>query len=613
MKNSGAYDFPKSQLEDSIAGRFETLATDIPARLAFKYHTVELSYASLNGRANQLAHVLLAKGVETDTVVVLVEHPVHQVVAQLGVLKAGKACVPLDTSFPAARQSQILIDAQAKIIVTEQTHEARARQLATGEQRIVTVDTLDGKSHFKNPGLSIDPYALAYVLYTSGSTGAPKGVMQNHRNLLHVAMLYHRDLGIGPASRMTSPTSLTYTGTVWALLAALLNRAAFICTDFDSPLIFAQTLDQEKITTVQLITTLLRQFMQAVDQSLSLPHLRKVYTGGEALHKEDVVRFAKTFPPHCGLLYNFGSTEAGIITHHAVNLEDVRENRFLLGPEDSDFPVGCPVEDVEVILMDEGGNSVPPGEDGEIAVQSDFLSPGYWADPELTNRHFQTGPYGSTGRVFLSGDFGRVRSDGALIHRGRRDFQIKVRGYRINIAEIENALRSIDGVSGAAVTAVADTQGKSRIVAYVELEKDYELTIKELRRQLGSLMPGYMVPALILYLDQLPVAANGKLDRQALPDPGTDRPEVDNPYIEPRTATEQYLCKLWSDVLHITDIGIHDSFLELGGDSISVFRIIGQLEDDWKIDLKARVLFDTETVEALARHIGELPSQVVEE
>jgi len=601
------FHFSKQEFEQSLPERFEILTAEIPEHLSVKHNGDRLSYRSLNSRANQVAHALLERWTgRAATVVLLLEEPIHQVVAQLGVLKAGKTCVPVDSSFPLTRQAQILADSGAGHIVTESQHRVRAMDLAKDQSRILVIDDLDAGFPSENLGLFINPETLAYVLYTSGSTGCPKGVIQSHRNLLNVARHYHKDLGIGPADRLTSPTSLAYTGTIWALLAALMNRAAFVCTRFDSPLAFAKSLDDEKISAAQLITSLLRQLMQGLDKPLRLPWLRVVYTGGEALHKEDVKRFAQTFSRDCRLLYNFGSTEAGIITHLQVDVTGSSQESFQQDPDDPAFPVGYPVEDTKVLLVDENGVAGPNEQDGEIAVCSRYLSPGYWGDPQLTCQHFKPETVGTPARTYLTGDLGRIRSDGCLIHLGRKDFQVKVRGYRINLEEIANALRSIEAISEAAVSTSDDGRGTTRIVAYVVRRESSEVSINGIRKQLAQAVPIYMIPSRIIYLNQLPVGTNGKLDRKALPNPNYSRPELDSPFVEPRTDTEKVLCQLWSTILGIDPVGTRDNFLELGGDSLAVFQFIGGIKNKFKMDIEPKIIFDAQIVEDLASRLDDL-------
>jgi acyl-coenzyme A synthetase/AMP-(fatty) acid ligase/acyl carrier protein len=384
-----------------------------------------------------------------------------------------------------------------------------------------------------------------------------------------------------------------------------MNGASFVHTSLDSPRTFVESLAREEITIAQLIVTLLRQLTQALHQTLRLPSLRRVYTGGEPLHKEDVRRFARIFPDDCRLLYNYGSTEAGIITHLPVDLPGARKGRFQQGSGEPAFPVGYPVADTEVFLVDENGHVVGEGKDGEIAVRSEYVSSGYWKDTVLTRKRFLSEPAGGPGRIYLTGDLGRIRPDGCVIHLGRKDHQVKVRGYRVNLEEIEEALRSIEGIAGAACVAAEDRQRRTRIVAYVERKESYGLSIAELRRLLEAVVPSYMIPSLFVYLDRLPVAANGKLDRSALPSPDCSRPALAVPFVEPRTPTEKTLSTLWSEVLNIEPIGAHDNFLELGGDSIAVFRLIGRITNTLNIDIAPRTVFNALILEEMARAIDE--------
>jgi acyl carrier protein len=211
-------------------------------------------------------------------------------------------------------------------------------------------------------------------------------------------------------------------------------------------------------------------------------------------------------------------------------------------------------------------------------------------------------------RIYLTGDLGRIRPDGCLIHLGRKDHQVKVRGYRVNLEEIEEALRSIEGIAGAACVAAEDPQRKMRIVAYVAQKQSYALSIAELRKSIGAALPSYMIPSSFVYLDRLPVAANGKLDRSALPAPSRFRPELPVPFIEPRTPTERILCKLWSEVLNIEPVGALDNFFELGGDSIAIFRLIGRITKTLDIDVPPRAIFNAPLLEAMARAIDERAS-----
>jgi hypothetical protein len=286
-------------------------------------------------------------------------------------------------------------------------------------------------------------------------------------------------------------------------------------------------------------------------------------------------------------------------------LAGARQNRFQQGSGEPAFPVGYPVADTDVSVVDERGNVAGEGKDGEIAVRSEFVSTGYWRDSDLTRKRFLSEPAGGQRRIYLTGDLGRIRSDGCVIHLGRKDHQVKVRGYRVNLEEVEEALRSIEGIAAAVCVAAEDRQLKTRIVAYVERKGSYELSIADLRRLLEAAVPSYMVPSLFVCLDRLPVAANGKVDRNALPSPDRSRPELANRFIEPRTRTEKILSTLWSEVLNIEPVGALDNFFELGGDSIAVFRLIARITNTLHIDVAPQTIFNALILEQMARAIDE--------
>jgi amino acid adenylation domain-containing protein len=598
--------FPMQEIDQTIDSRFEKVAYDCPDQVAVSHNGFSLTYSSLDHRANWLAHKILERfGDQPELVALLLENPVNQVIAQLGALKAGKICVPMDFEFPLARQAQILDDSGARIILTESKHLSRAEALLAEERQLLVVDEIASDFSALNPHVPRDPASLAYVLYTSGSTGKPKGVMQSHRNLLHVAMLYHDDLGVGSNDRLSTPTSLAYTGTIWMLLGAITNGATYVSSNFDSPYTLLQTLLRERVTVAQLIVTLLRQIMRAFNERVHLPDLRLVYTGGEALQKEDVQTFASTFPEACQLLYNFGSTEAGMITHLPVNLSNARNGEFQQETEDPAFPVGYPVKNTVVIALDESGQMLAEKEDGEIAVSSPYLSQGYWRDADLTEKRFPPNMADKYGRLYLTGDLGRIDVGGRLIHMGRKDRQTKIRGYRINLEEIEATLRSIDGIAAAAVRAHENGQGSARLVGYIERQPSSQLSIDALRRSLGAILPTYMIPSLFLWMDHLPVAPTGKINRQSLPVPDDSRPELNTPLVLPRTNVEQILCELLSGILRIEPIGIQDNFFDLGVDSFALFQFIGRIRNTLQVDIQPRSIFNTPMIEDLARMIEE--------
>lgn len=587
----------EADFKQSIACRFEKIVSEMPHHTALESGPVEWSYSELNARANRLAHVLLDRiGDQPEPVILLLEGPIHNVTGQLGALKARKACIPMDVNFPLARQSEIFNDSGSRLILAEDQHLDRAIAIASAD-RVLRVEEAEANDSTENPGLVIDPATLAYILYTSGSTGRPKGVMQSHASLLHNSMTYSEALRIGSTTRVTTPTSFVYTSTLWALLASLTNGATFVTTSFGSPGLFLDSLKQARIHAIHLLVTLLRQFMHSLTSPARLPDLRVVFTGGEALRKEDVARFAERFPADCELGYNYGSTEAGLVCYKRL-----RSNLFQHHSLDPAFPIGPVVEDTTVEFFDEDGHAAS---EGQIAVRSNYIADGYWKQPELTNKHFPAQYTDPKGRVYLTGDLGRLSANGDLICLGRNDSQVKIRGYRVNLNEIENALCSIPGIVAAAVCTMDRGQQKMDLIAYIHSDPSFTASLGELRHTLALILPLYMIPASFVHVERIPMTGSGKLDRRALPDPGLSRPDLNVPFESAKTDTEKALCIFFSEAMSLESIGIRDNLMDLGADSITIFRVIGNIQALFNIHIPPSVFFDTPFIEVLAQTIDE--------
>jgi acyl carrier protein len=316
---------------------------------------------------------------------------------------------------------------------------------------------------------------------------------------------------------------------------------------------------------------------------------------GEPVYRRDLEAFRAHFTDTCTFINRLGSTETGTIRWYFAGVDDEVAG--------VNVPVGYPVPGNEILLLDDAGNSVPDGETGEIVVRSSYLSPGYWRRPDLTKKaFFET----DDRRCFHTGDIGRMLPGGCLVHLGRRDFQIKVRGYRIEAGEVEAALLTHPAVKDALVIVREDRQNDPRLVAYYTIEqREPRPTVSELRRHLAGCLPDYMVPNAFVLLPEFPLAPNGKIDRSALPPVGAQRPHLETTYVEPRTPIERTLADLWKKLLDLDDVGIHDSFLDLGGHSLLATGLFVRIREVFGIDLEIRCLFEDPSIEALAEHVLE--------
>jgi amino acid adenylation domain-containing protein len=590
--------FAKEETEQSIPQRFEQQASCYPDRLAVKTRNDQLTYAALNKVANRVARALLAqRGAGAESIALLLEHDASMIAAILGVLKAGKVYVPLDPSFPYARNAYILDDSQAGLIITNNENRSLGESLSENRHSLINIDEISATLSDENINLSISADNLANIIYTSGSTGQPKGVVQNHRNALQVAMRYTNGLQIGAEDRLTLLQSYSVAGSVSNILGALLNGASLFPYNVKEVglIELADLLIDEEITVYHSVPTVFRQFANTLTGKEEFPELRLVRLGGEPVHAEDVQLYKKYFPSDSIFVNSYGASEAASVLRYCVDKDTEISDAMV--------PVGYPLGDIEILLLDDDGKAVGFDQVGEIAIKSRYISPGYWRKPDLTRATFITDPQDEGERIYRTGDLGYMQLDGCLVVTGRNDFRVKIRGFRIEVAEIELALRGLTKIKEAAVVAHEDQRGEKQLVAYVVPEPEQAPAISELRAFLKDKLPDYMVPSAFVVLETLPLTPNGKLDRLALPAPSLSRPELDTHFVAPRTPAEEQLVGIWEEVLGLERVGIHDDFFELGGHSLLATRVVSRVRGALRAELPLRYLFETPTVAGLAERI----------
>jgi amino acid adenylation domain-containing protein len=511
--------------------------------------------------------ILAARGEAAEPVALLLEQGAPLIAAILGVLKAGKIYVPLDPSYPRGSLSYMLEHSEAGMLVTDEKNLPLAAELAGDSRQTLSVDRIGSDVSAENAGLSLSAENLAYIFYTSGSTGRPKGVVDNHRNVLHNIMRYTNGLEIGSDDRLTLLQSCSFSGSVSSLFSALLNGVPIFPFDprREPPGNLAEWLRENKITIYHSVPTTFRQLLSAGGR---LPDVRIIRLEGDQASPLDVALYKKHFSDECILVNGLGATETGITRRYFINKETEITGSIV--------PIGYPVEDIEVMLLGGSGEQIGFDQVGEIAVKSRHVAVGYWRRPDLTGAAFQPCLEEDGARIYRTGDLGRMRSDGCLEHLGRKDFQVKIRGHRVEVAEIESVLLRLTQINEAVVVAGDDRYGEKRIIAYLVPAYKPAPTISAVRRFLAERLPDYMIPSAFIMLDSLPLNANGKIDRRALPAPDGARPDLDTAFEPPRTPTEQMLAKTWAEVLGLEQLGINDNFFELGGQSLDAARIISQ-------------------------------------
>ncbi|MFQ5853285.1 MAG: AMP-binding protein, partial [Candidatus Binatia bacterium] len=596
---SGTFvEFKKEEIEQSIPDRFEQMAQKYPDRIAVKTKNHTLTYEELNKAANRVSRAILARRRRgEEPVALLLEMSAPLISTVLGVLKTGKIYVPVDPSLPQARITSMLEDFQAGLIMTNNQNLSLANELVQHRSYVLNIDTSDSSLSNENLGLSLSPDAIACIVYTSGLTGQPKGVVQNHRNVLHKVMRHTNSRAICAKDRLSLLYSSSASPAMQDIFTALLNGAGVYALDIkkEGVDLLSDWLISEQITVYHSAATVFRQFVETLTGKEEFPELRLIKLGSEAVYTRDVELYKKHFSPNCLFANGLGSTESGVAREYFINKETQITDNIV--------PVGYAVEDIEILLLDDSGGEIGVDCIGEIAIKTRYLSPGYWRKPELTQAAFIPDPGGGTERIFLTGDLGRMLPGGCLLYLGRKGSRVKIRGYSVEPVEVERALLDLDAIKQAVVVGREDKPGDQCLVAYIVPTGRPAPTISALRRALAEKLPDYMIPSALVMLDVLPLTPTGKVDRRALPAPGRTRPELESTFVAPRTPVEETLVGIWAEVVGVDQVGIQDNFFDLGGHSLAATRVISRVIKTFKVELPIKSLFESPTVADMAQVI----------
>jgi amino acid adenylation domain-containing protein len=575
----------------SIPSRFAALVRYRPEALAVKAGGAWLSYAQLDRLSNRVAHAILSqRGPGEEAVALLLDKGVDFVAAFLGILKAGKIVVPLDASYPAARTRFMVEDSGARLIVCDVSPPPDAVPPGVMPLALRAVGSDDG-----DLTLPLGAGSGAVILYTSGSTGQPKGVVWDHRSLLHTTMTYCQAVTVSMADRVALIFSGSAFGGMRDIMAALLNGATLLPFDVRTQGVaaLADWIEAERVSVVNIGVTAFRHLVGVLVPDRCLRAPRALRVGGETMAAPDALAAWHHFPPPCCLHFAFGTTETGNATE-------------MIFPRGAEFPgrgapTGYPVHGMEVLILDGAGKPVAPGEQGEIAIRSRYFPPGYWRRPDLTERAYTPDPSADGTRLYRTGDVGYLDDrDGCLVHLGRLDAQVKIRGYRVDPGEVEAVLLAQPGVTHAAVVALERAPGDRRLVAYVAPAGTPGVAAPELRRALAERLPTHLVPSILVALPALPSTPQGKIDRRALPPPDWSGAAVTQPYVAPRTPLETEVAALWAEVLGLDRVGVTESFLDLGGDSLLATRLAARVIERFRLPLAIFRLLGAGTVEEMS-------------
>jgi amino acid adenylation domain-containing protein len=592
---------------NSISQWFTEQAERTPTAIALEYADQQVTYRELNERTNQIAHRLSRIGARGEALVgVCIERSLEQIVAILGVLKAGAAYVPLDPTYPKARLDFILQDIQATVVLTVE-HLVRMFDNCDEQIVFVCIDTdwppLESESKENLPrlveGMTDHP---AYVIYTSGSTGAPKGVVITQRNLLHSTAArvnyYHE-----PVEKFLLLSSFSFDSSVAGIFWTLCSGGTLVLQPEDSgrhQRLIAEQIAERKVSHLLALPSLYRLILEEA-RATQLDSLRVAIMAGEAC-PPDLVKRHYGLIPQVALFNEYGPTEATVWSTVYAWPGD---------SSDASVSIGRPIPNTQIYILDKNLNPAPIGVRGELYIGGGGISRGYLRRPGITAERFVPHPFSTEpgARLYKTGDIARYKSDGNIEFEGRLDYQVKVRGYRIELGEIEAVLRQHTSVGEVAVVIREDTPGDQRLVAYVVGNRG-RASATELRSYLADKLPSYMTPSIFVSLDKLPLTTSGKIDRTALPIPDLTRPDLAGEFIAPRTPIEALLAGMWSDLLGVERIGINDNFFDLGGHSLLATRVISQIRATLQVEIPLVSLFKAPTVSGLASTIAQITSDI---
>jgi amino acid adenylation domain-containing protein len=591
---------------------FEEQVSKNAAALAISFRGEKLTYGELNEQSNQLAHALRSLGSEADgKVAVMLDTGSRQITALLGVLKAGCTFICLDPNYPRSRLKQILEEVRPAIVITDSTcfewHRSLLDQCRDDfSSAILSIDEINLNSYPKsNPDITVSPEAAAYIVFTSGSTGRPKGIVQSHRSFAQFLEWQNKYFDFGENKRIAQWASITYDASYCEIFGALCSGST-LCLETvavrHDPQVLAKWLREERISVLIVVPSFGRQVLQAIEAAeLELPHLEAVGLAGEVVPVDMAIAWRQRFPNRPRLVNLYGPTECVLATYYEVeNIAALKRS----------VPVGRAIDGRQILILDREQRLCPIGVKGEIYICSPYLAQGYFQNELETRSAFIQNPLFEDGsdRVYRTGDLGRWLPDGNLQFFGRIDNQVKVRGVRVELEEIESALRRHESVKECVVAVQSFADGDQRVVAYVVGTEDVPATT--LRSFLQNWLPQSMLPANFVFLDRIPRTPNGKIDRKALTAASDQwQPEAEVDFVAPQTELESTVAEIWRDVLRVERVGVNDNFFALGGHSLLATQLVNRVRTTCSVNLPLRSVFEAPSVSGMATLIERLQNE----
>lgn len=595
--NNTKKDFPRDKCIHTF---FEEQAAKTPDNIALEFGDKKITFAELNSKANRLANYLRKNGVTNEVLVaVCMERSIDTVVCLFAVIKSGGAYVPVDPNYPQERISYLINDSQPEVILTQ---EKFSDKVNTADAKIINVDRDWGEieiENSENTGDIVSSENLAYVIYTSGSTGKPKGVMGTHRAAINRFYWMWKSYPFGKGEICCQKTSLSFVDSIWEIFGPLLMGTKLVIIsdeELKDNFLFLKMLSEKNISRIVLVPSLLRVILDTYnDAKQNLTNLHYWFCSGEALTFDLYKNFKEALPEN-NLINLYGSSEVAA----DVTVFDTRDVKGL-----DYIPIGKPIFNCEIYVLDSELNSVKAGEQGELYVTGECLARGYLHKADLTKEKFIPNKYntGNYPLLYKTGDIVRYDEAGNIEYLGRTDHQVKIRGFRIELGEIENAVKEFHKVKEVVVLAKEDAIRSKYLSVYITFYENKNIDENILRNFLKEKIPEYMIPADFIFLDSMPLTPNGKIDRNALIVMQATKFNDEKIFANPKTPTEEAVLEIWQEVLGQNKISVYDNFFNIGGHSLLATKIISRIRKSFDIELPLKTVFEKPTINEMADYI----------
>lgn len=610
-KKQFVYDYNKTIVAENhnigIHELFEQKCEETPNAVALRQQGNILTYKELNEKSNAVAHYLIQQGITAETNVgALCTRSFDMIIVLMGILKSGGSYVPIDPAYPLDRQRYIAENSKVKVVLTNYDAELETSMPNVAFEH---VDKIDYQANTSNPNIDIKGTQLAYTIYTSGSTGRPKGVMIEHYSAVNLIRWVNERFNVNQDDKMLFITPVCFDLSVYDIFGMLAAGGSVVIVkkkEIEDFQVLKNIIKKERITFWDSVPTTFNYLVMQLEEEASevIPDLRLVFMSGDWIPVQ-LPDKAKTFFPKAEIISLGGATE-GTVWSNYFPIEKVDE-------EWSSIPYGKPIRNNYFYVLDENLNPVPEGVIGELHIGGIGVARGYDNDPEKTGKSFILDPFSTElgGRMYKTGDLGRWLPGGNMEFMGRKDYQVKINGHRVELEEIINVLNDVKSISEAYVLAKDNKTGSKYLVAYVVSKEEKEIAVlkKELMAVLHEKLPEYMVPRLYIPLAELPLTPNGKIDRKRLPDPAESTLHLEIEQVLPATETEKKVASIWRQILKVEEIGIHEDFVILGGDSLKGIMCINDCFREFKIKINTEDFFENSTIEKLSKYIDFIVQQ----